>query len=98
MLLELLSPERITAFGMAFSGILTAWVGAQTLQVKKLRARVDELETQSTRDRKLLSSALGFVRELLWHIRVQDLLLRQHAPGVDAPEPPEIPDDLKEEV
>ncbi|NCL75700.1 hypothetical protein [Rhodococcus sp. YH1] len=98
MLLELLSPERIQQFGIAATSILGVWLGRQSSKVKKLQARLDELEAQSEKDRNLISKAVRYIRELLWHIRTQDLLLRQHAPAVQIPDPPEVPDELKEEV
>ncbi len=98
MLLELLSPERIQALGIAATSLLTVWVGRQASKVKRLQTRVDELEAQAEKDRHLFVRAVKYIRELLWHIKTLDLLLNQHVPHVQVPDPPEVPEVLKEEV
>lgn len=98
MLLELLSPDRIQALGIAATSLLTVWVGRQAAKVKRLQAEVDELKGKYDEQRSLFASAVRFIRDLLWHVRLQDAALRQHAPGVVIPEPPTIPDELKKEV
>lgn len=98
MLLELLSPERIQALGIAATSLLTVWVGRQAAKVKRLQAEVDDLKGKYEQQRSLFASAVRFIRDLLWHVRIQDDALRQHAPGVVIPEPPAIPEDLKMEV
>ncbi|WP_343466453.1 hypothetical protein AAI421_13355 [Rhodococcus aetherivorans] len=98
MLLELLSPERIQAFGYVATGLLTVWVGRQATKVKRLQAEVDELKGKYEEQRTLFATAVRFIRELLWHVRMQDLALRQHAPDAPVPDAPEIPAELKKEV
>ncbi|WP_407107875.1 hypothetical protein [Rhodococcus aetherivorans] len=98
LILQLLSPDRIQAIGAAATSLLTVWVARQASKVKRLQDRVNHLEAQAEKDRNLFVKAVRYIRELLWHIKAQDLMLRQHAPNAQIPEPPEVPEELREEV
>ncbi|AUS33360.1 hypothetical protein AS590_23225 [Prescottella equi] len=98
MLLELLSPERISAFGIAATSILAAWVSRQQSQVRQLQAKVAELEGGRKEDRRLIRVCVRFVRAQGNYIVILAALLRQHAPHVEIPPEPTMPDEVKEEV
>lgn len=98
VLLELLAPDRVQAYGIAATSILTAWVARQSSKVKKLQARLDELEEQSEADRRLFKRAVRFIRDVLARNAMLVALLQLHAPNIPLPDPVEIPDELKEEV
>lgn len=97
-LLEWLTPERITALGVAATSILTVWTGRIAVRLKAAEARVAELEKQGEKDRGVIKAAARFIREQSVHIAVLCGLLRHHAPGVVIPAEPELPQELREEV
>lgn len=98
MLLELLSPERIAAFGVAFTSVVAVWVKRQTGQLKKLEAQVLRLEEQQKLDRGVIRTCVRYIRAQGVHIAILCGLLRQHAPNVDIPAEPQLPDELIDEV
>lgn len=95
MLLELLSPERITAIGTIVVTLFGAWL---TSKVRSLETKVDELEKQRKRDQGVIKVALRYIRDRITHSEILTGLLRQHAPHVEIPPEPVTPDELKDEV
>lgn len=98
MLLELLSPERIAAFGVAFTSVVAVWVKREARRVKKLEAQVRRLEEQQKVDRGVIRTCVRYIRAQGVHIALLCGLLRQHAPHVDIPAEPQLPDELIDEV
>lgn len=96
--MELLSPERIQAIGIAFTGFLTVWLGRLAPQVRTLRREVEELKAQRAKDQGVIRASVKYIRALGVHNGVLTGLLRHHAPHVEIPAEPEMPDVLREEV
>lgn len=91
MLLELLSPERITALGTVAMGLLGVWIAWVQADVKKLKIQ-RKLDLGIIRAFTRWSGAQGVYIALLCG------LLRQHAPHVEVPPEPVMPDELRDEV
>lgn len=98
MLLELLSPERIAAFGVAFTSVIAVWVKREAQRTKRLEAQVLRLEDQQKVDRRVIRTCVRYIRAQGVHIAILCGLLRQHAPQVDIPAEPQLPDELVDEV
>ncbi|TSD48592.1 hypothetical protein FFI94_022275 [Rhodococcus sp. KBS0724] len=97
-LLELLSPERIQAIGISFTGFLTVWVSRQAAQVRQLRGEVTELKSGRIKDQGVIKASVKYIRALGVHNGVLTGLLRHHAPHVEIPAEPVMPEVLREEV
>lgn len=97
MIVEI-TPEHISAVGLAISSVIGAIAAWQANEVKKLRTRVSVLEAQAESDRQLFRMSIKFIRDLLSHIAQLTLLLRHHAPDADVPNPPAAPAELQAEI
>lgn len=98
VLLELLSPERIAAFGTVAIGLFTVWMTKQQARLKQLEAKVAELEAGRESDRGIIRACARYIRAQGVHIALLCGLLRQHAPHVEIPDEPQMPQVLEEEV
>jgi hypothetical protein len=94
-LVELASPERITAVGAIVTGLFGAWLASE---VRSLKAKVTKLEEQQEKDQGVIRSALRHIRDLIAHNALLSGLLRIHAPTIAIPDAPALPDELKDEV
>lgn len=98
MLLELLSPERITAAGAVAIGLLTAWMSRQASKVKALENEVAQMKELRAKDQGVIKAALRHIRDRIVHSALLTGLLQVHAPGIPIPPEPALPDELKDEV
>jgi hypothetical protein len=98
VLLELLSPERITAAGAVAIGLLTAWMSRQASKVKILEGQVAELKAQRVKDQGVVKAAMRHIRDWVTYGAVLVGLIQSHAPGVIVPSAPALPDELKDEI
>lgn len=95
MWLDLLSPERITAIGGIITVLFSAWI---TSEVRKLKAKVADMEAQREKDQGVIKAALRHIRDRIVHSGILIGLLQLHAPGIAIPPEPALPDELKDEV
>lgn len=95
-ILEWLTPETIQAIGIVVTGVLTIWVGRQSIELKKVRAELDEIKGERAKDRGVIKAAARFIRAQSVHIAILCGLLRQHAPHVEIPPEPVLPEELEE--
>lgn len=95
MWLEILSPERITAIGAFITGLFGLWI---TSEVRKLKGKVAELESQREKDQGVIKAALRHIRDRIVHSALLTGLLQIHAPGIAIPPEPALPDELKDEI
>lgn len=98
VLLELLSPERIAAFGTIAMSLGGAWMARQNSRLKQLESKVTELEAGRAADRGIIRACARYIRAQGVHIALLCGLLRQHAPHVEIPDEPPMPQVLEEEV
>lgn len=98
VLLELSSPDRIQAIGIALTGFLTVWVGRLAPQLRSLRREVEELKAGRVKDQGVIKASVKYIRALGVHNGVLTGLLRHHAPHVEIPAEPVMPEVLREEV
>lgn len=97
-ILKWLTPETIQAIGIVVTGVLTIWMGRQTIELKKVRAELDVIKSEREKDRGVIKAATRYIRDQAVHIVVLCGLLRQHAPDVEIPPDPVLPEELREEV
>ncbi|PXX60393.1 hypothetical protein DFR70_110235 [Nocardia tenerifensis] len=90
-----LNADLVQAFGVALATVIGAFTARQAAQVRKLRYRVTELETQDGTDIERFRTMVRLIRALLHHRAELTGLL---APDVKAPEPPVIPEWLATEL
>ncbi|MBF6333314.1 hypothetical protein [Nocardia transvalensis] len=83
---------------MAIATVIGAVTARQAGEVRKLRARISELERRNRSDTERFREALRLIRQLLRHSDELADQLRQHVPGVKPPAAPEIPDWLDNEL
>ncbi|GAA5086961.1 hypothetical protein [Nocardia iowensis] len=93
-----LNAEVVQAFGVALATVIGAFTARQAGQVRKLRDRVTELETQDRTDIERFRTMVRLIRTLLHHRDELNGLLAQRAPDVKPPEAPAIPDWLTAEL
>lgn len=98
-LLEFFTPERMTVLGPIVTTALTVWVGRQAGIVKKLQARVAELEAASEADRNRFRDAIWFIRDLLRHSDELWMHIVRHLPdALPKVKRPVIPESLEREI
>lgn len=88
---EWLDPATIQALGTIAIGVLGAWIAWVQSDVKTLKAQ-RKLDLGIIRAFTRWSGAQGV------HIALLCGLLRQHAPHVEIPPEPQMPDELRDEV
>lgn len=93
-----LNADIVQAFGVALATVIGAFTARQAGQVRKLRDRVTELETQDRTDVERFRIMVRLIRALLHDRAELTGLLAQHAPAVKPPEAPGIPDWLAAEL
>ena len=109
MLVELLSADRINALGIAATSILGLWLGRNSLTLKRVQEELAAVKKAHAQDRENWDierkSNRAFVRTAVRYIRAQGVhiatlcgLLRQHAPQVEIPTEPTMPDELNDWV
>lgn len=109
MLVELLSADRINALGIAATSVLGVWLGRNSLTLKRVQEELDAVkkahaedreawEGERQADRNFIRTAVRYIRAQGNHIALLCGLLRQHAPNVEIPAEPELPDELADHV
>ncbi|WP_067839645.1 hypothetical protein [Nocardia lijiangensis] len=93
-----LTAEVVQAFGVALATVIGAFTAHQAGQVRQLRTRVTELESQDRTDIERFRTLVRLIRQLLQHGDELTVLLTQHAPAAKPPAPPVIPDWLQPEL
>lgn len=97
-ILAWLTPETIQAIGIVITGVLTIWVGRQSIELKKVRSELDEIKTERVKDRGVIKAATQYIGDQAVRIAVLMGLLRQHAPHVELPPDLVPPKELREGV
>ncbi|WP_458681960.1 hypothetical protein [Prescottella equi] len=104
-----MTPETIQAIGIVITGILTIWVGRQSIELKRVRDELTEVKTAHAQDREnwerdrtvdrgIIRAAARFIRDQSNHIALLCGLLRHHAPEAEIPPEPTLPDILDKEM
>lgn len=103
-ILKWLTPEAIQQIGIVITGILTIWVGRQSIELKKVRTELDEtkieldeIKTERVKDRGVIKAATQYIGDQAVRIAVLTGLLRQHAPHVEIPPDLAPPRELRAE-
>lgn len=92
------TPDFVQALGVAIATVVGAVTARQAGEVRKLRARITELERRNRSDSERFRDALRLIRQLLRHSDELTAQLRQHVPGVKTPAAPAIPAWLENEL
>ncbi|MBF6063271.1 hypothetical protein IU500_17450 [Nocardia terpenica] len=90
--------DFVQALGVAIATVVGAVTARQAGEVRKLRARITELERRNRSDSERFRDALRLIRQLLRHSDELTDQLRQHVPGVKTPAAPAIPAWLENEL
>ncbi|MEU1432119.1 hypothetical protein ABZ412_34135 [Nocardia sp. NPDC005746] len=90
-----MTTDQITAIGAIVTTLIGAVTTWQVKKVAELQARVDKVEGELAESKGLFREAVKFIRILMAHIAE---LTHAHRLGTPAPQTPEIPERLREEV